>query len=149
MLKNKLANRSFKADNLSQPLLDKNNNKKAKIIPTSRTKKAAKWIILALRHIAPPVVYLDSPLSYMSEGAAKRFYQGEVKNFAADPSVIVYYAIQTQLEDAKDDASGIYLNKMPEEDETKHNHIKLAGSRLVGIIPCSDAFGVDLLIEKY
>ena len=70
MLKNKLANRSFKADDLSQPLLDKNNNKKSKIIQTSRKKMAAKWIILALRHITPPFVYLDSPLSYMSEGAA-------------------------------------------------------------------------------
>lgn len=85
----------------------------------------------------------------MSEGAAKRFYQGEVKNFAADPSVIVYYAIQTQLADAKDDSSSIYSNKMPEQDETKYNDIKLTGCRLVGIIPCSDAFGVDLLIEKY
>jgi len=31
-------------------------------------KRTAKWILLALRHIAPPVVYIDAGLSYLADG---------------------------------------------------------------------------------
>jgi len=57
----------------------------------------AKYILLSMRHIPPLVVYLDSPLSYMSEGQANKFYEGEGENTngkCEDPSVIAYCVIQ-------------------------------------------------------
>ena len=30
-----------------------------------------------MRHIAPPILYYESPLSYMTENPAKKFYDGE------------------------------------------------------------------------
>ena len=28
----------------------------------------AKWLILSMRHLAPPIVYIDAPLTYLAEG---------------------------------------------------------------------------------
>jgi hypothetical protein len=57
------------------------------------------YIIMNLRHFAPPVVYLDSPLSFMVPGGARLFYQGEGEEFddslCEDPSVLTYFVIQT------------------------------------------------------
>jgi len=55
-----------------------------------------KYILLSLRHIAPPVIYIDSPLSYMVEGQANKFYEGEGINTTdcEDPSVLVYCVIK-------------------------------------------------------
>jgi len=60
-------------------------------------RRPGKWIILALRHIAPPVVYDRAPLTYMSEGQANKFYEGEGESNSAaaeDPSVLVYFAVK-------------------------------------------------------
>ena len=53
---------------------------------------------MQLRHIAPPVVYEDSPLSFMVEGGACAFYTGEGEEYddtlCDDPSVLTYYVIR-------------------------------------------------------
>lgn len=121
---------------LKESLLGKDRKSIGNKIGSNRT---AKWIIMALRHYAPPVIYVDSPLSYMSEGAAKRFYQGQQDNCAHnadDPHVISYYAIKTHH------CSHGCGSNIEEQSETTS-----LGCRLVGIIPCSDAFGVDFLID--
>ena len=33
-----------------------------------------RFVILQIRHIAPPVLYSNSPLSYIASGAAESFY---------------------------------------------------------------------------
>ena len=61
-----------------------------------------RFVILQIRHIAPPVLYSNSPLSYIASGAAESFYQGEGEATSGgcdDPSVIVYWIIQTQLQE--------------------------------------------------
>jgi len=50
-----------------------------------------------LRHYAPPVVYIESPLSYMVPGGAELFYQGEGEldeGICEDPSVLIYFVIE-------------------------------------------------------
>lgn len=114
-------------------------------------RRPGKWIILALRHIAPPTVFEASPLTYMSEGQANKFYEGEGENLndaTEDPSVIVYCAVRQifEVEVPKEEQLATSINAEdfdPEPMRTIH------GMQLVGLIPVSDAFGVDLLVENY
>ena len=80
---------------LSKNLLD--NNKEGTIPQYINEMNPARYILsMCLRHIPPQVVYLDSPLSYMAEGQADKFYQGEGENTSAaveDPSVLAYCVI--------------------------------------------------------
>ena len=101
-----------------------------------------------MQHFSPPVVYIDAPLSYMVEGQAKKFYQGMagMTNDVAfeDPSVINYFVISaTHIKD-KDEEENL-MASINLNDPSQH----LNGTRLCGMIPCSDAFGVDIIIEKY
>lgn len=114
-------------------------------------RRPGKWIILALRHIAPPTVYEAAPLTYMSEGQANKFYEGEGESqndAAEDPSVIVYCAVKPifEVEVPKEELLATAINAEDYEPEpTRLIH----GMRLVGLIPVSDAFGVDLLVDNY
>ena len=94
-----------------------------------------KFIIMSMRHIAPPVLYSTSPLSYCASGAANLFYEGEGESRndeCDDPSMIIYWIIES-------------IN----EEYAAHDHDHEAGCRLVGFIPCSDSFGVDLMLDNY
>lgn len=143
-------NKPAKAERLSRPLLGSGEVALSGTPESGSLDRLAKFIILALRRTAPPVIYLDAPLSYMSEGAAKRFYQGqgEVQNNATDPSVITYFVIQPQIESMeKHQLDRLFSQNAESPNKTLSS--TQTGCRLVGIIPCSDAFGVDLLIDKY
>lgn len=142
-VKLKYLNQSLLVDNrigITGPVMDQNLDR-----------RPGKWIILALRHIAPPTVYEDAPLTYMSEGQANKFYEGEGESnndAAEDPSVIVYCAVKPifEVEVPKQELLATAINAEDYEPEpTRIIH----GMRLVGLIPCSDAFGVDLLVERY
>ena len=94
------------------------------------------------------MIYIDSPLSYMVEGMAKKFYQGMagVTNDVTfdDPSVINYFVIEPLYQCSMDeDGSPNY------HDQDSEVKMTFNGTRLVGMIPCSDAFGVDLIIDDY
>lgn len=57
-----------------------------------------KFIIMSMRHIAPPVLYSTSPLTYLATGAANLFYEGEGESRndgCEDPSVIIYWIIES------------------------------------------------------
>ena len=57
-----------------------------------------KFIIMSMRHIAPPVLYSTSPLTYLATGAANLFYEGEGESRndgREDPSVIIYWIIES------------------------------------------------------
>ena len=41
-----------------------------------RAMRSCKCILLGLRHIAPPIIYYDAPMSYMTENPAQKFYDG-------------------------------------------------------------------------
>lgn len=41
-----------------------------------RSMRSCKCILLGLRHIAPPIIYYDAPMSYMTENPAQKFYDG-------------------------------------------------------------------------
>lgn len=127
--------------------------------------KAAKWILLAATHLAPPVIYIDSPLSFLAEGKARAFYQGMGglnSDEYEDPTVINYYVIEPRYESREDEDgspvaprhninTGIQEPRGADSDSMSHlsqMHVHY-GTRLVGMIPCSDAFGVDLLTDKY
>lgn len=135
-------NQSLLVDNrigITGPVLDQNLDR-----------RPGKWILLALRHIAPPVIYDGAPLTYMSEGQANKFYEGEGESnndAAEDPSVIVYCAVQPifEVEVPKQELLATAINAEHEPEPTRKVH----GVRLVGLIPCSDAFGVDLLVDRY
>ena len=117
-----------------------------------------------MRHLAPPVVYLDAPLTYLAEGQANKFFTGMSGVNSAqneDPSVINYFVIEPRYEAERDEQgsptkvrnqinTGMDHQSDASSDfgdrENFHTHY---GTRLVGMIPCSDAFGVDLVIENY
>ena len=92
-IKLRYLNQSLLVDNrigITGPVMDQNLDR-----------RPGKWIILALRHIAPPTIYEDAPLTYMSEGQANKFYEGEGESnndAAEDPSVIVYCALKPIFE---------------------------------------------------
>ena len=87
----------------------------------------------------------------MSEGQANKFYEGEGESHndaTEDPSVIVYFAVKPiyEVEVPKVELLATSINAEGYEPEpTRQVH----GMRLVGLIPCSDAFGVDLLVDHY
>lgn len=41
-----------------------------------RSNRPCKCIILSMRHIAPPILYYEAPMSFMTENSAKKFYDG-------------------------------------------------------------------------
>jgi hypothetical protein len=58
----------------------------------------ARTILSAMRHIPPMVIYEDSPISYMAEGQAQKFYQGEgdaTNGEVEDVSVINYMIVRS------------------------------------------------------
>lgn len=90
----------------------------------------------------------------MVEGQAKKFYQGMAGQtndvIFEDPSVINYFVIEPRYSSPfEDDGSPMYGLQDHElnAEEVEHRHFN--GTRLVGMIPCSDAFGVDLIIDKF
>lgn len=57
---------------------------------------------MSIRHIAPPVIYSTASLSYISEGAANQFYEGEGVNTndgIDDPSMIIYWIIESIIQE--------------------------------------------------
>ena len=60
----------------------------------------ARAILTAMRHIPPLVIYEDSPISYMAEGQALKFYQGEgdATNGKVDDSSVINYMIVRTLQ---------------------------------------------------
>lgn len=105
---------------------------------------------MAMRHIPPLVIYEDSPISYMAEGQALKFYQGEgdaTNGKVDDSSVINYMIVRTLQEEAPGTQKVQTSINNYCKSEGDHDH--QFGCRLVGIIPCSDAFGVDLIISRY
>lgn len=59
-----------------------------------------KFLIMSIRHIAPPVIYSTAPLTYLSEGAANSFFGGEGENTndgTDDPSMIIYWIIESVI----------------------------------------------------
>lgn len=58
----------------------------------------AKTILYAMRHIPPHVIYEDAPISYMAEGQANKFYEGEGENLndeTEDPTSINYFIVRS------------------------------------------------------
>lgn len=150
----------------------------------------AQTILRNMRHIPPLVIYIDAPVSYMAEGMAYKFFQGEgeaTNGMCDDPSVVNYFIVQTSQKenlvefetifsgDSGNEADGnitqrshvsmsalAFGNSMDSHDiQNKHSSNPMVkkrtvtrleqkyGCRLVGMIPCSDAFGVDLVVDKY
>jgi hypothetical protein len=60
---------------LNQNLISKNMMESKDALPNAVN--PVKFIIMSMRHIAPPVLYSTSPLTYLSSGKANQFYQGE------------------------------------------------------------------------
>ena len=85
----------------------------------------------------------------MAEGQAQTFYQGEgedtTKGGKDDPSTLIYYIV------AANEYDEIYqAPQMSQINEPEMNDVITKYScKLVGMVPCSDAFGVDLIIEKF
>ena len=101
-----------------------------------------KFIIMSMRHIAPPVLYSSAPLTYLSSGAANNFYAGEGENTndgTDDPSMIIYWIIESVVEQEMPPRRIVISS----DSEEKY------GCKLIGFIPCSDIFGVNLILEKY
>lgn len=108
-----------------------------------------------MRHLAPIVVYEEAPISYLVNGLAKNFYAGEEESFDTmanqeDPLSINYFVVRTcqdqdQIEDHINSHSP-YIHQNLEEDPSKQFKFMC---RLVGMIPCSDAFGVDIIVDEY
>ena len=111
------------------------------------------------------MIYIDAPVSYLAEGMAKQFYEGlgglHSDQFE-DPTVVNYFVIEARYEaEADENGSPIGVRHTINESnvlDTSQSDVysvdsrrarTFNGTRLVGIIPCSDAFGVDLIIEKY
>jgi hypothetical protein len=95
-----------------------------------------------MRHIAPPVLFSSAPLTYLASGAANNFYAGEGDNTndgTDDPSLIIYWVIESVVEQ----------EMPPRKLLTSEDSEELFGCKLIGFIPCSDIFGVDLILEKY
>lgn len=60
--------------------------------------RPAKTILMAMRHIPPLVIYEDAPISYMAEGQANKFYEGEGETGSADvedPTSVNYFIVRT------------------------------------------------------
>lgn len=105
-----------------------------------------RYIIISMRHVSPPVLYEDAPLSYLSSGAANSFYQGEGENLNAsvdDPGVLVYYVIRPIIF-VEQELNVAVANEHPIIKQGENFGIKL-----IGHIPCSDSFGVSLVIDRY
>lgn len=96
-------------------------------------------------------MYVDSPLSYLVEGQAKKFYQGvsgHVNDVVFDDHSLINYFVIEPRWNAEVDDDGHPIADTVNLDYQDH-HQEFHGTRLVGVVPCSDAFGVDLAIEKY
>lgn len=119
----------------------------------------AKSILLAMRHVAPPILYYESPLSYMTENPAKKFYDGEelpedqraegehLEHDGAAQNVINYCVIQARYETTVPPPS--IINSSINGERVPGLTQPVVGARLVGMVPCSDAFGFDILISDY
>ena len=140
----------IKLDYLNQALLvDNRIGLTGPVVDQNLDQRPGKWVLLALRHIAPPVVYDAAPLTYMSEGQANKFYEGEGEtDRAEDPSVLVYCAVQPMF-DVTAPGRDRPVTAINAEDYEPAPTRRVHGVRLVGLIPCSDAFGVDLLVDDY
>jgi hypothetical protein len=112
-----------------------------------------RFVILQIRHIAPPVLYSNSPLSYIASGAAESFYQGEgeaTNDGCDDPSVIVYWIVETTLQEVEDVPPRMLITNVQDEIELDSGEPNfIYGNKLIGYLPCSDSFGVDLILENY
>jgi hypothetical protein len=42
-----------------------------------------RFLIMSIRNIAPPVLYSQAPLTYLSPGTAGKFYEGEKEMISA------------------------------------------------------------------
>lgn len=67
-----------------------------------------------MRHIPPLVVYEDAPISYLAEGRANKFYEGEGENTNGDcddPSVVNYFIVRALHydESAKEEALNVNI----------------------------------------
>lgn len=94
----------------------------------------------------------------MSDNAARRFYQGEgeLLDCALDPSVITYYVVMPVKVEAGQDISAslsnfdqIYANYERNTLRSIRRPTIETGCKLIAVIPCSDIFGVDLVIDQY
>ena len=111
-----------------------------------------RFIVEQVRHIAPPVLYSNSPLSYIQSGAAESFYQGEgeaTSGACDDPSVIVYWIIQTTLMEVDDVPPRNIIPSLNQDASFDKEYKTIYGNRLIGYLPCSDTFGVDVILDKY
>lgn len=128
-------------------------------LPTNATDASAKSLLLAMRQVAPPILYYESPLSYMTENPAKKFYDGEelpedqrvegahLEHDGAAQNVINYCVIQARYETAVPPSS--IINSSINGERVPGLTRPVVGARLVGMVPCSDAFGFDILISDY
>lgn len=82
-------------------------------------------IIEEMDHISPHVVFDDSPLSYLQDGGFAGLGQRFQEGMGIDHSVQCY-----------DPTNLTY-------------HVITIGGCLIGKIECSDAFGVDVQIDKF
>ena len=83
---------------INQSLLTENNLgvKPHAFLDRNMELNPARFALLQMKALAPPVVYIDAPLSYMAEGQASKFYEGEgtsMSDHCDDPNVIVYCVI--------------------------------------------------------
>lgn len=112
----------------------------------------AREILTSMRHIPPHVIYQEAPISYMAEGQANKFFEGEGENTndqCEDPSVIIYYIVQV-VEFDEEERFEAFKSSCPSPIlHHGHMHQHKYGCKLVGMIPCSDSFGVDLILERY
>ena len=104
---------------------------------------SARSVLSSMRHIQPNVIFENAPLSYMLSGQAQNFYQGEGQNtdfHERDPSSINYFVVKA-----------VEKNWHTTDDDHHDHHHKCGnfGLRLVGIIPFSDTFGVDINTDDF
>jgi hypothetical protein len=103
----------------------------------------ARSILSSMRKIAPMIIHEDAPISYMAEGQALKFYSGEGElDEAEDPSTASYYIVRV-LQDDNDETSQSLNESSNVQAKVKY------GCRIIGVITCSDAFGVDLVVDQY
>jgi hypothetical protein len=63
--------------------------------------------------------------------------------------VIVYWIIKTTLQKVENVPYKNLTSINDEQDIIEEDEQFIYGNRLMGFVPCSDSFGVDLILENY
>ena len=82
-----------------------------------------------MRHYAPPVVYQDSPLSYLAAGKAQKFYMGASLNSVGEKNTkinnpqnnVVHYCVIQPIYDINKNRNDIAIPPKQYQDQPEEN----------------------------